>query len=117
MSFVRFSSDNWTSDVYAFESDDGFEVYVAGARLSAPVPPLLEWGEETELYWQRYEEQMRAVAETERVSIDGPHDGAHFVYASLAEMRAGLVMLQEAGYHVPAFVFESIDEELNETQS
>lgn len=37
MSFCRFSDDNFKSDVYAYESAEGFELHVAGNRVVAHI--------------------------------------------------------------------------------
>lgn len=57
MSYCRFSSDNWKSNVYAYESVEGFEVYVASHRIVDELPPLLKYSEETkDAFFDRYEE-------------------------------------------------------------
>ena len=115
MSYCRFSSDNWKSDVYVYESDNGFEVHVAASRVVGDIPPLLELSEENrEAYSDRYQEQMTAVSTAERVPINGPHDGKSFTFGTVQELFYCLKGLQEAGYHVPQFVFEAIEEEMNE---
>jgi hypothetical protein len=42
MSYCRFSSDNWKSDVYVYEADEGWVTHVAARRrMFAPVPDIL----------------------------------------------------------------------------
>jgi hypothetical protein len=115
MSYCRFSSDNWKSDVCVYESADGFEVHVATNRMVGEIPPLLVLTEENrEAYLDRYQEQMTAVEAAERVPINGPHDGKSFTFGTVQGLFFCLKGLQDAGYHVPQFVFEAIEEEMNE---
>ena len=115
MSYCRFSGDNWKSDVYCYESKDGFELHVAGMRHSGNIPPLLEWGAvSTEQWFIRYHEQADAVSAAELVPIGGPHDGESFLYPTLDDLYNALLELRFDGYHVPDFALEAIKEEMAE---
>lgn len=110
MSYCRFSSDNWKSDVYVYESDEGYQIHVADNRIVGDAPPLLDvFGAG---FAARYREQMEFVNQAERVKINGVFDGADFTLATLAELRDKLRELTAAGYHVPEYVFETIAEEI-----
>lgn len=112
MSYCRFSSDNWKSDVYVYEAEAGFTVHVALSRFVGDIPPLLPWSEKNHDAWVKsYEEQMEVVSRLPTQHIGGPFDGKTFIYRNLAELRIGLRGLQAAGYHIPEFVFEMIDED------
>lgn len=44
MSYCRFSSDNWKSDVYVYDAGYAYVIHVAGKkRLIAPIPELPIW--------------------------------------------------------------------------
>ncbi len=118
MSFCRMSDDNWKSDVYAYEDDGGFVVHVAANRLVGDIPEvpcILDVG--SEVWGNAHQAQMAAVSAAELAPIGGPHDGESFRYATLRELRDGLLQLRADGYHVPQFALEAIEEELNEGAS
>ena len=118
MSFCRFSDDNWRSDIYAYESAQGFEVHVAARRLVGDIPEVPPIGKAVCEEWgAAYRAQMAAVSAAERVPIGGPHDGKSFLYATLRELHDGLLQLRADGYHVPDFALEAIEEELSEGSS
>lgn len=118
MSYCRFSSDNWRSDVYAFESRDGFELHVASNRLAGDIPEvpyILDVGPEE---WGRaHQAQMVAVRAAERLPIGGPRDGESFIYDTLRELYDALLLLRLDGYRVPDFTLEVIEEEMAEEAS
>ena len=118
MSFCRFSDDNFRSDVYAYESADGFELHVASNRLLGDIPatpsigdiPYIEPGE----FLRAHQAQHAFLETAERAPIGGPHDGKSFRYATLRELCDGLLQLRADGYHVPHFAIDGILEELGE---
>lgn len=113
MSYCRWSSDNWLSDVYAYESARGFEVHLATNRYVGEIPPLLPWSEENPDAWfRRYQEQMAVVTRLPKEPIGGPFDGQTFVYATLDEFYDGLLDIMKEGYHVPDFVFDMLEDEI-----
>lgn len=116
MSYCRFSSDDWKSDVYVYESQEGYVIHVAGNRLVGAIPALPE-EVNTEAFWVRYKEQMDFVTQAARVNIGGAFDGADFTLSTLEELRDKLRELVAAGYHVPAHVFTAIEEEMKEEQT
>jgi len=119
MSFCRFSDDNFKSDVYAYESADGFELHVASNRVVGDIPavprigdiPYIEPGE----FFRAHQAQHAFLETAERAPIGGPRDGESFCYATLRELYDGLLQLRADGYHVPQFTLEEIQEELEET--
>jgi len=116
MSYCRFSSDDWKSDVYVYESQEGYVCRVASNRILGDIPPLLD-DMQSPYYWVRHKEQLDFVSEAPRVPIGGDHDGEDFVTCDLAHLRDKLRELVAAGYHVPAYVFEMIEEELEEEKT
>ena len=121
MSFCRFSDDNFRSDVYAYESADGFELHVASNRVVGDIPatpsigdiPYIAPGE----FLRAHQAQHAFLETAERAPIGGSHDGKSFRYATLRELYDGLLELQADGYHVPEFALEAIREELGEESS
>lgn len=118
MSFCRFSDNNWKSDVYAYESAEGFELHVASKRVVGEVPamprisdiPSIEPGE----FLRAHQAQHAFLETAERVPIGGPHDGESFRYPTLGDLYNALLELRFDGYHVPEFALEGIREELGE---
>ena len=120
MSYCRFSSDGFRSDVYCYESvEGGYMVHVAGNRMTneRPLPPHFkkEVSEVTTQDWLDFHnELMEKTKDIETESINGPFDGETFVLDSLEEVLSTLEMLKLNGYVVPSDVFESIIEDLEE---
>ncbi len=112
MSYCRFSSDNWKSDVYCYESDHGFETHVASNRIVGTIPRLKSIDDDG--FMQAYRAQMAFLDKAEKKSIGLDFDGESYTDKTLVECKSRLLQLRESGYHVPDYVFEMIDEELLE---
>jgi hypothetical protein len=117
MSYCRFSSDNFKSDVYVYESCyGGFDVHVAGNRIASEIPPLYKWNEvSSEEYFKRHNEQIEAVRDAESKSIGGVHDGGYFNFSTLEELLEFLNSLPPLGYHVPGYVIEVIKKKITQS--
>ncbi|MGC8529628.1 MAG: hypothetical protein ACP5OP_05445 [Leptospirillia bacterium] len=108
MSYVRFSSDNFKSDVYAYESCLGFEIQVAAVRLESetPIPELLpikpDMTEEEVASWlKRHEEQQEWIDKAQHSPIGLSRDGKDFCFSTEEEMYEFLRELKKEGYRVP----------------
>ena len=113
MSYCRFSCDNWKSDIYAYESERGYEIHVAGNRHVGDIPPLLEWSEENHEQWfARYQEQMGAIRNATITPIGLPFDGESFTYGDLEDFYDALLELRAVGYHVPDHAIDAVDDEM-----
>ena len=109
MSYVRWSSDDFRSDVYAYESDCGFMIHLASKRIVGPIPtvPPLPRSKDSEGWRQWFEThrlQDRAVHAAKHVPIGGPCDGETFCEPTEEAMYERLRTLRGQGYHVPADV-------------
>lgn len=117
MSYCRWSSDDWKSDVYAYESNRGYELHVAGNRYTSEIPPLLPYSTENhEAWWKSYQAQMEAVDKAESAPIGGEYDGKDFVYDTLPEFLEGLRDVAGKGYRVPEWVIEVVQDEIAEAK-
>ena len=117
MSYCRFSDDNWKSDVYIYESDHGYVCHVASMRYVDAIPPLLAWDKDNQAaYFERYTEQNAALRNAAKVRIGGPYDGAGETFDTIEELRDYVMELVAAGYHVPVFAIEAIEEEIAESK-
>jgi hypothetical protein len=143
MSYCRFSSDNWKSDVYTYEHcDGGFVTHVAGRkRTFPPIPDIpLSWiprfGGEFSIAARRvtYPTRWHSFVATCSYSIYGlwhrlsmwsvgviplkdiglPHDGAAFNDDTASECADRLESLRALGYHVPQSAINALREEAKE---
>lgn len=118
MSYCRFSSDDYQSDVYCYEDCySGFTTHVASRRYVYDRDALPEVKGEVgsdewkETYFARYEAQMAAVKDAPLVPIGLPHDGAQFTDPDPSSTADRLEMLREAGYVVPQYAIDALREE------
>lgn len=113
MSYCRFSSDDFKSDVYAFPSEGGYEIHVSTMRYMGDIPKL-PLGEEVtpEQLQAAYLAQIAFLKKTTMERIDLPLAGEMFQYTTLEEFEKRLRSLREIGYHVPESAFARIAKEL-----
>lgn len=143
MSYCRFSSDNWRSDVYVYEHcDGGFVTHVAGRkRAFPPIPQMpISWipnfgakfviAERRFVYPTRWHSLAanvfgRIYALWHRVSmwsvgviplkdIGLPHDGEAFSDETPGECADRLESLRALGYHVPQSAIDALRQEAAE---
>lgn len=118
MTYCRWSSDNWKSDVYCYEDvSGGWTTHVAGRRRVGEIPDdrfkdFVDKKIGIDEYMRLHNEHMDAMSASELVDIGLRHDGAHFNDSTLEQFRDRLIMLRDVGYHVPAYVFDEIAEEM-----
>ncbi len=122
MSFCRFSDDNFRCDFYAYESEQGHELYVAANQIRWDPPqnplepdalklPTEEWGR----IYSQYHEQLN---QAPRVSITLQGAGNHTVLPSLKALRDRIAQLASSGFVAPAWLIPNLDMLLaEETQS
>lgn len=108
MSYCRWSSDNFRCDLYCFESESGFETYIAGSR----------WREWVHLFHFLTDKRVRiADGITIRIARSNllglprrlthkplrlPLAGKYFIDATETEFFSRLRSLNALGYRVPA---------------
>lgn len=101
MSYCRWSSDSHRSDVYAYQSDTGFEIDIARYRHDLPDDAVAPTFDDPD--WPaKYDAWIETLRASELVPIGLPFDGQRFVYDTEDEMMAKLAELAAIGYHVPA---------------
>lgn len=109
MSWVRWSSDSFRSDVYAYESDHGVEIHVANRRHDVDwdaMPPEVDMTLGVGAWLERYELVRSILDNSPLVQIGGPSDGQNYCVETEAEAYAILRRLQAEGYWVPEWVFD-----------
>lgn len=113
MSYCRFSSDNWKSDIYCYEHCDGhFQIHVADSRHVGDIPSLPAIGSVSDHDWLAANKaQMDFLATAEREDIDLPHSGGSFSEATAEACALRLELLRGLGYHVPQRAIDALREE------
>lgn len=118
MSYCRWSSDNWKCDLYCYESSQRFITHVAGNRIVGDVPLLPDILTADQGEWSRaHEKQMDFLNSAEHIKIGLPYDGETFIDKTLEDFKKRIIQLKEAGYCVPDYVIESIEEEIEARDS
>lgn len=117
MSYCRWSSNNFNCDIYAYESEFGYQIHVADNRVVGEIPKLqhpTDWKDKTqrELFAQSHRDQMAFLDKCERRKIGLPEDGKTFLFSSLENFRDKLSELRKMGYNFPDYVFEEIEAEI-----
>lgn len=137
MSYCRWSSDNWKSDVYVYEGDC-WVIHVAGRRRArAPIPELplgrlpmfgAAYDDTNPPQLLRYPSRLHGwahrvvmriwmwshrlhmwdLSRIPLVPICGQYDGETFYCASQFECWTQLCVLRSAGYHVPQFALDQL---------
>jgi len=112
MSYARFSSDDWKSDIYAFCSGDNeVTIYVAENRVKGVPKITVEISKENiEEYVKQHGAQLAYLKTAKREKITLPHAGETFKL-SFEDAHAQLLKLRELGYHVPQQCLDAIQEE------
>jgi hypothetical protein len=119
MSYARWSSDDFQSDVYTYaDTMGGWTTWVAGRRHvmdrdTLPPEGMLDTAdEESRLRWiSRYREVMQRVSTAPMVDIDLPYAGERFNDDTPGECADRLEMLRGLGYHVPEDAIERLRDE------
>lgn len=112
MSYCRWSSDNFKSDVYVYaDIGGGYTTHVAGRRVVGDVPPVDYQGENWAAARKAQSEFLHAA---DHVDIDHPDAGKTFHDADLESLLGRMEYLRGQGFHVPDYVFDTIREEIEE---
>lgn len=117
MAYCRFSSDNWKSMVYAYETEYGYMVHVARSKPVGQPPEInfgLLWELESGEFLESYNNHHNWFLACEWKDIGLPEDGVSFSLGSLKELYDTLVYLESLGYYVPVTALNMIEEELRD---
>jgi len=121
MSYCRWSSSNWSCDLYVYEdAHGGWTIHVAGNRVVGEVPKV-EWPvdqspEAVARFGEGHRAQMAFLETAEREPILLPFAGKTFNLPTAAACADKIEALVRLGYHVPAYVVLVLREEARETQ-
>ncbi len=115
MSYCRFSSDDFKSEVYVYEGiGDEFVIHVAAQKHQAdtPIPHLPSISSVTTgEFTVAYQAQMDWLEKATLVPIDRAYAGHTFRYGTASECAHQLESLRDLGYHIPDGVIETLYEE------
>lgn len=131
MSYCRFSSDDWRSDVYVYEHfAGGFVTHVASNKPRGYVPRTLSWPPYAwktgtlwrrigyavwfRLHWWSYNLQMAYIEVMPRRQLGLPSDGETYSDPDAEECVARLLGLRKLGYCVPQGAINALMEEAAE---
>ena len=131
MSYCRWSTNNFSCDLYCYEHvGGGFMTHVAGRRIKnidemPKTDASLISANRNEMDVQEalssYMEQSNAQAKwlsvnVERVEIGLPHDWEAFHDPDLESFLRRLLYLKQVGYHFPDSVIDTVKEEIDDEQ-
>lgn len=118
MSYCRFSSDGFQSDVYVYESDSGVVISIAQFSLSndCTYPSLFANAPTDEADFlvhataviQKQQEWMRTAT---RTKIERLHSGDSFTIKDRKDAADRLMYLRGLGYHVPQCAIDGLSED------
>lgn len=113
MSYCRFSSDDWSCDVYCYEDiNGGYTTHVATSK-AVGVPKNLHCpATDFDAFIKSHQEQLQFLETAERRDIGLPFDGQSFNDRDLEGFLETLTMLKKSGYNVPDYVIETVKEEI-----
>ncbi len=126
MSYCRWSSDGFRSDVYVYEDVmGGWTTHVAGRKRlgldTLPQDPydknfLKENLGKGDRWMNAYHAYHEALSKLDIVPIGLPHDGQSFNDPTPVECARRLMSLKEMGYYVPQYAIDELLEEGNGTE-
>lgn len=118
MSYCRFSSEDFSSDVYCIaNAGGGYTIYVAGVRCIGDIPKLLPWEIMDEEYGlrkftDRFNEQLKFVESCPKEEIKLQYAGDSLNEPDAVSFLNRLEELRKLGYSIPDYVFEEIKDEI-----
>lgn len=108
MSYCRWSTDDFQSDVYVYESDSGFMIHVAAAHpIMKNLPPKVDLTDYRN-WRERYDKVSQILKNAPREPIDEQYAGRSFIYSTAKECAEELQKMQAVGVYVPDGVIESL---------
>ena len=117
MSYCRFSSDDFQSDVYVYDNTyGGITIHIANTKViyKEPIPPNVEISEETmPLCCARIRKISKMVEHADHVPIGLSYDGETIYASSQEECAKILENLRKEGYRIPQYAIDELREEEN----
>lgn len=126
MSYARFSSDDFRSDVYVYESEEGFIIHVASKRANItdaqyatlpPDPAGLLTDEDIRAFLRRNQALSQLLEDAGHTPIDHDLAGETFVLETPGDTADRLEELLKEGFVVPPGTMTALQEEQKELDS
>lgn len=112
MTYCKFSTNNWSCDLYVHRSGHGtFVTQIARSRIAGNIPKLPPLSEGIDAYWSATKVQSYFLDTAAREPIDLPHAGEGFVDATASECADRLESLRALGYNVPQCPIDALRKE------
>lgn len=112
MSYCRWSSAEWKSDLYVYEDvSGGWTIHVAANRVVGDVPALIY---EREKLAETYAAQMDFLKTAKREAIDLPHAGESYNLPTPGDCADTCERLAAIGFFVPRGVIATLRQEQRE---
>ena len=107
MSYCRWSSDNWKSDVYIYDGSEGITCHVTTYFYDGYIPKLPDITKvSNKVFREAYLRQKRVMESCPKKKHPSPMAGQTFWARDPKDMIFKLEQLQLEGFHVPEYVFE-----------
>ena len=115
MSYCRFSSANWKSDVYVYDGSEGITIHIASFRYVGYIPKLPDINEVTpEEFYEACTKQKKALNKCKQERIDNPLAGTTTYHKTVKSALDELIYLQYEGFFVPGFVINELESYIKE---
>ena len=119
MSYCRWSSMDYTCDVYAYGSQFGYEIHLARGRRMGPQPynPSYEFysgNMSMDEFMPLYEIWNDSIKNSPVVHMDLPFENESFTLGDIEDFYDKLIELREVGYNFPDHVLDEVREEMEE---
>lgn len=111
MSYCRWSDMDYQCDVYAYETEGGYQIHVASKKrvFKEPLPEKVHFSDDKIEEWLVRWDVMQGILErSDLVDIGLPYDGESYCYEDQKEFLARLMVLREAGYRIPDWTFDEV---------
>lgn len=123
MSYCRFSTNDFSSDIYAYQCEEGIHIDVAANRVSLaePLPePVAPPGRDATTdqltAWMGRQQQVgNIVSRSETTPIAHPTAGASRTFPAAGEALTYLEGLDRDGFNVPRQALDALTAEVNGT--
>lgn len=117
MSYCRFSSANWKSDVYVYDGSDGIVIHIATTRREGYIPKVPSIHQIGALEFEKaLANQRKYLSKCMLVPIDHPLAGKTVICRTAKEAIDELTFLQYEGFSVPKFVIDQLREYVKENE-
>lgn len=117
MSYCRWSCLDHTCDVYAYESEDGYQIHLSSKRRMGP-HPFVPWeaamkGEvSTEELHHIHVKYLQSISDAALIDNNLPDADQSYSTRSLSDFYFKLIELRNQGFNFPSEVLDTICREL-----